>query len=253
MHFIGSFSGGVSSAVAIDRTIAKHGKENLTVWMADTMAEHPDLWRFAEQCFQRWGITPTIFQEGRDPLKVFEDKNIIGNDKIAPCTFRLKILPFTKYLKDFPKPVTVVLGLNWDEQHRMAKPKERYESIPGVTVAFPLMDKPYCWSTFDEVRSWGIEIPELYKQGFSHNNCGGACIKQGQGDWLRLRRVNYPLFAKYRDWESAMRLKVGDYAFLREERKGERFPLPLAELERRAEEKQEASGQEDLFACYCGY
>lgn len=253
MKYIVSLSGGVSSAVAADRAIQKYGRANVTLWIADTSAEDADLWRFVDDCMRRWGGEILKYCDGREPLEVFEDNHIVPNNRVAPCTHELKIEPFVKYLKAHPKPVTVLLGLSWDEQHRMQAPRNRYEAIEGTSVDYPLMWKPYCWDTFAEVRSWGIETPELYKLGFNHNNCGGACIKQGKGDWLRLMRVNYPLFSKYRDWETKQRVKVGDYAFLREMRDGERYPLPLSELEKQVTPEEGAIVQEDLFGCFCAY
>lgn len=254
MKAIVSLSGGVSSAVACDRAIKKYGRENVTVWIADTSAEDADLWRFVNDCMERWGGELVRYCDGRDPLRVLADKNIIGNNKIAPCTFVLKIDPFVRFLQAHEKPVCVVIGLNWDEQHRLKAPRDRYEAMAGVSVDYPLMWEPYCWDAFAEVRSWGIEPPRLYAQGFPHNNCGGACIKQGQREWLRLRVHNPQLFAKYRDWELAMRERVGDYAFLRETRDGVRYPLPLAELEKRVTETVEGEAmQEDLFGCFCAY
>lgn len=253
MKYIVSLSGGVSSAVAADRTITRYGRESVTLWIADTNAEHPDLWRFVGDCMKRWGGELVTYKDGRTPLQVTEKRRLIPNSLIAPCTFTLKIEPFVRYLKSFPKPVTVLLGLNWDEQHRMEAPKLRYEAMDGVSIDYPLMWKPYCWDTFAEVRSWGIETPELYKMGFSHNNCGGACVKQGKREWLRLMRVNYPLFATYRDWEKKQREKVGDHAFLKEVRSGETVPLTLEDLEKRGIPTEGEAVQEDLFGCFCSY
>lgn len=254
MKTIVSLSGGVSSAVACDRAIKKYGRENVTIWIADTSAEDADLWRFVDDCMARWGGQLIKYCDGRDPLQVFDDKKIIGNSMIAPCTFVLKIEPFVKFLKSHEKPVQVAIGLNWDEQHRLEAPRARYEAMDGVSVVFPLMWKPYCWDVFSEVRGWGIEPPRLYAAGFPHNNCGGACIKQGKKEWLRLRAHDLARFEKYRDWETQARERLGDYAFLREQRNGERCPLPLAELEKQTASTVEGAGtQEDLFSCFCSY
>ena len=34
--------------------------------------------------------------------------------------------------------------------------------------------------------SEGLQPPRLYKMGFPHNNCGGFCVKAGQGQFKKL-------------------------------------------------------------------
>lgn len=40
-----------------------------------------------------------------------------------------------------------------------------------------------------ELDQRGIEIPRLYKLGFSHNNCGGMCIRVGQAHFINLLKT----------------------------------------------------------------
>jgi len=45
-----------------------------------------------------------------------------------------------------------------------------------------------------------IELPEMYKLGYEHNNCVG-CVKGGMGYWNKIR-VDFPLrFKEYADME----------------------------------------------------
>jgi hypothetical protein len=256
MQHIVSLSGGASSAVAADRVINRYGRENVTLWFADTSWEDEDLHRFMADCMVRWGGEMVTYRDGRTPLQVASDVSIIPNQKIAPCTRILKIEPFRKWLAKQEKPVTVHLGLNWDEQHRMARPKAAYEELEGVTVDFPLMWEPYAWDVLQEVREWGIDIPRLYKAGFPHNNCGGRCVKQGIAEWNRLRVVFPERFAEVRDWEQAQRA-IGDaranYAICRDQSGGTVKPLTLLEIEQRDQPADEQAGQGDMFACFCSY
>jgi 3'-phosphoadenosine 5'-phosphosulfate sulfotransferase (PAPS reductase)/FAD synthetase len=256
VQHIVSLSGGVSSAVAADRVINRYGRENVTLWFADTSWEDEDLHRFMADCMVRWGGEMVTYRDGRTPLQVASDVSIIPNQKIAPCTRILKIEPFRKWLAKQEKPVTVHLGLNWDEQHRMARPKAAYEELEGVTVDFPLMWEPYAWDVLQEVREWGIDIPRLYKAGFPHNNCGGRCVKQGIAEWNRLRVVFPERFAEVRDWEQAQRA-IGDaranYAICRDQSGGTVKPLTLLEIEQRDQPADEQAGQGDMFACFCSY
>ena len=124
MRYLVSLSGGVASAVAADRAIARYGRDVVDLWIADTSWEDDDLWRFVADCCKRWGILPYYYRDGRTPLQVAEDRTIIPNQKIAPCSFELKIEPFTRFLRTYPKPVTVMLGLDWKEIHRMEAPRK---------------------------------------------------------------------------------------------------------------------------------
>lgn len=258
MKIISSISGGLSSAVCTQRAIDRYGKENVICWFADTNWEDEDLYRFKDECLEKWGCEYIEYKDGRNPLEVSHDEHVIPNNSLAPCTFRLKIDPFKKFILDYPKPVTVVLGLGWEEQHRMVNPKKRYEEIEGVTVEFPLMWKPLEFLPYYQVvKNWGIEPPRLYKMGFGHNNCGGRCVKQGQSDWKRLK-LNFPeRFEGCKEWENSMRENEtnANYAFLKVVRNGERFPLPLEEAEKMWNDKEENKPNEleDMFGCYCGF
>lgn len=238
MKYVLSLSGGAGSAVAGERAGERYGWENILPWIADTSWEDADLWRLVDQICARWGVTPFIHRDGRTPLQVAEDHSIIPNQKIAPCSFELKTKPFKKFIDAYPKPVTVLLGMDWREQHRMAAPRRNYEAIDGVFVDYPLMWQPFEFRPYqDVIRSWGIEPPRLYGFGFPHNNCGGRCVKQGVREWQRLA-LNFPeRFAEVRDWEQAQRAKGGaraTYAIARDQTGGDVKPLTLAEIEQRA-------------------
>jgi hypothetical protein len=257
MNYILSLSGGVASAVAGERAGARYGWANILPWISDTSWEDVDLWRFVGQICRRWGVLPHIHRDGRTPLQVAEDHQIIANQKIAPCSFDLKIKPFRAWLEVYPKPVTVLLGLDWREQHRMAAPRRNYESIDGVTVDYPLMWKPIEYRPYqDVVRDWGIEPPRLYALGFPHNNCGGRCVKQGIREWQRLA-LNFPdRFAEVRDWEQAQRAKGGaraNYAIARDQSGGTVTPLTLAEIEQRTQPDDDTPSTDDMFGCMCSY
>ena len=269
MRYLVSLSGGVASAVAADRAIARYGRDVVDLWIADTSWEDDDLWRFVADCCKRWGILPYYYRDGRTPLQVAEDRTIIPNQKIAPCSFELKIEPFTRFLRTYPKPVTVMLGLDWKEIHRMEAPKKNYESIDGVVVDFPLMWEPIDARPYYEiVQSWGITPPRLYDLGFSHNNCGGRCVKQGIRQWKILQKHIYERFAEVRDWEQAQRAKGdarADYTIVRDQTNYGVQPMTLAQLEARTKQPyrkrqskrgkivDEGPSMDDTYGCMCSY
>jgi hypothetical protein len=243
MYRVVSISGGMQSALCADKVVERYGAASVRLWFADTLVEDPDLYRFLDDLERRWGATIHREADGRTPLQVAEDEHIIPNQKIAPCTHRLKIDRFMAHLQACPKPATVYLGMAFWEQHRMDAPRKRYEAVDGVTVDYPSLWKPVDYTPPAEtIRSWGIDPPRAYAEGFTHNNCGGACVKQGKGDWLRLLRWKPALFRHYEDWEAGMRAKgppFDGYAFCRDETGGTVRPVTLRELR----ETSEASPQ----------
>lgn len=257
MHYIVSLSGGAASAVAGERVIDRYGADAVTLWIADTRWEDDDLWRFVGDCCRRWGKEIICHTDGRTPLQVFEGRQIIPNSLIAPCSEELKIKPFRAFLLAQPKPVTVLLGLDWTEQHRHDAPRRNYEAIDGVTVDYPLMWEPIEFRPYvDVVRSWGIAPPRAYALGFPHNNCGGRCVRQGQREWNRLRATHPDRFAEVRDWEQEQRAQGGaraERSILKARAGGDAAPLTLLELEQRNEPSDERPYTEDMFGCFCTY
>ena len=252
-----SLSGGSASAVAADRVINRYGSNAVDLWFADTLWEDDDLYRFLEDLEKRWDKKIIRHTDGRTPLQVAEDKKLIPNSWAAPCSFELKQKPFREYLLLQEKPVTVHLGLDWSETHRHAKPKEIYEQIEGVEVDFPLMWEPIPWRGYTLlIQEWGIKIPRLYELGMPHNNCGGRCVRQGKGEWLRLHKYLPERYEEVSQWEESQRKLGGPRAnrtIVRDRADGDSTPLTLAELR-----EQNTTSQLELFTtvddnygCFC--
>jgi hypothetical protein len=253
-----SLSGGTASAVSANRVIERYGSENATLWFADTLWEDEDLYRFLDDLESFWEKKIERFTDGRNPLQVAEDASIIPNQRRAPCSLQLKVFPFRRYLLTQPRPVTVHIGFDATEEHRMARPKKEYEAIEGVTVDFPLLWKPtlFMQSPHEIVASWGIKVPRMYEEGFSHNNCGGRCVKQGHKDWRRLLQWKPERFTEVRDWEEVQRAKGGaraNYAILRDQSNNEvQLPLiPSLEKTHEADPQLGMFSGEDAFGCFC--
>ena len=247
VRFVVSLSSGASSAVAADRAIKRYGADNVELVFADTLVEDADNYRFLRDLEARWGKTITRIVEGRTPLQVGEDEHIIPNQKIAPCTRVLKIEPMVKYvqsLQDDGYTIVMVIGMNAKDakprtdkpEGRLGSPRRNWGGI-GCHVVYPLLWSPIDYDSVATVKAWGIQPPRMYRQGYKHANCGGACVKQGQGDWRRTL-TNYPdVYAKYEAWEAHMRLdpRFAEYAFLRDFTGGELTPKTLEQLQMETE------------------
>src|SRR5438445_13858555 len=113
MTYVVSLSGGVGSAVAAERALERYGTQ-VKLWFSDVRHEDEDLYRFMQATTKRWwqlyGVRLSIHRNSRNPLEVAEQKVIIPNERRAPCSHELKIVPFRRYIAELPKPITVMLG-----------------------------------------------------------------------------------------------------------------------------------------------
>lgn len=240
MKHIVSFSTGLSSALVVERVLLRYPNNTEVVFM-DTLFEDTDNYRFMNDCIKRWGIKVKILTEGRTPYEVSHSENVIPNSRVAPCTKRLKIDIFKKYLKTQDKPITIHIGYDFTEMHRIEATESNYKSL-GYDVDFPLLWKPYEFRKYTQVvkEDWNIEPPRMYELGYTHANCGGLCVKQGQGDWLRTL-VNFPdRYAYAEAWEAEMQTHSdvhARYAILKTQTLDGVKPLTLKELRERFENK----------------
>jgi hypothetical protein len=241
MRHIVSFSGGLSSALVVERVLSKYGKDNIDIVFMDTLAEDEDNYRFMDDCQTRWDKEIIRLCDGRTPRQVAEDKHILPNQTIAPCTFELKIYPFTKWLKDtYPDQlVTIHIGYDIFEAHRCEATRKNYNTF-GWEVDFPLLWPPIEHRNYSQVvrDDWGINPPRTYAMGFSHANClDDLCFKAGISDAIKFL-INFPeRYYSKENWEAEMRDHPTrkKYAILRDQSNGTVKPLTLQELRERYE------------------
>jgi len=241
MIHVGSFSTGIVSALMCERMIKRYGKENCLFVFMDTLIEDPDNYRYMADVEKYLGVEVVKLTEGRTPYQVFTDEHVIPSARFAPCTLRLKLKMFRAYIATLPKPLTVHIGYDVFELERCEPTRKNYEKL-GYSVDFPMLWKPYEYRDYSVVmrEEWGIEPPEMYRLGYTHANCGGRCVKQGQGDWLRTLINHTDRFAEVEAWENQMRQKQKDnnkrqYAIAKSRKGGTMRPLPLSELRARYE------------------
>lgn len=190
--------------------------------------------------------------EGRTPWQVFNDVRLIGNTRADPCSRILKREHLRRWLEANcdPESTTVYLGIDWTEEHRFIGAQRFW--APWHVEA-PLCDRPYRWKQdyLSDLHRLGIKPPRLYEMGFSHNNCGGFCVKAGHGQFAKLLEAMPARYADHEAQEEAFRARLGkDVAILRDRAGGETKPLPLRVLR----ERIEAGHEVDLFdigGCDC--
>jgi hypothetical protein len=254
------FSGGIGSWAAAKRVAERHGTENLTLLFTDTLIEDADLYRFlnvaARNVFQNSPMDFVRIAEGRTPWQVFRDNKMIGNTQADICSRILKRELGDRWLADNcdPTTTTVYLGIDWSEINRFdsgagAGAKHRYARL-GWCCEAPLCERP--WLDKREMlalaRANALHPSRAYEQGFAHDNCGGFCIKAGQGHYANLYRVRPDVY-RLHEAEEADPI-FGGHTIMRDRTGGETKPLSLRQLR----ERIEAGGQVDMFdigGCGC--
>jgi hypothetical protein len=232
-----SLSGGLASAVSAERVIRRYGRENTLLWFADTLYEDEDLYRFLYDCMHRWGGVLYWYTDGRTPLEVAAQKKLIPCNLAAPCSYELKVKPFRQFILAMPSLPVVYIGLDRWEKRRLISVKESYaKAIPDACVDYPLLWEPSVMKPLIDVcrQDWQIEPPRLYALGFTHNNCGGRCVRQGIKEWVRLGKHFPQRYQACDEWEQSQRAHGGARAhrsFCAVQREKKKLPLTLAEIQ----------------------
>lgn len=200
---VASVSGGLGSFEAWRRAIQKYGKENVAAVFADVgtivedgkvvCGEDEDLHRFLADT-ERLLEAPIIRLSHPKYANIWEaffGERFLGNSRIDTCSKFLKREVLHKWVKENASDATMVIGFSWLEASRAETYQKR---VPNSW--FPLCEPPYV--TNEEIGTWlekrGVRVPQLYREGARHNNCGLFCVKGGIGqlhDLWRLRPHRY--------------------------------------------------------------
>lgn len=194
------FSHGAASAVATKMTIAKF--PDCTIACIDTGAEHSDNDRFRDECEGWFGKRIQILKSPlyTDTWDVWEKTRYLVGPTGARCTAELK----KKVRFAFQQPDDLnIFGYTADTNDWIRADRFQ-EQNPGVDVWFPLIEarlsKGDCLALIERA---GIELPAMYKLGYSNNNCIG-CVKGGMGYWNKIR-VDFPdVFQRMAELERRM-------------------------------------------------
>lgn len=252
MSAVVMFSSGAGSWAAARRYVDQHPSEDVTLLFADTRIEDEDNYRFLHEAAADIDRELVIVADGRTPWDVFNDEHMIGNNRVAICSRRLKQEPARKWLEaNTDDATTVVVGIDWSEDHRLPAVQRGYAPRPVVA---PLCEAPFIdkAAILADLRSRGIEPPRLYAEGFAHANCGGACVRAGQGQWAHLLKARPETFAEWERNEWDFRERFGfDVAILRDRRNNQTRPLLLSTLRERVENTPEQIDMFDIGGCGC--
>jgi 3'-phosphoadenosine 5'-phosphosulfate sulfotransferase (PAPS reductase)/FAD synthetase len=249
------YSGGVGSWAATNRIIEKYGASDVILLFTDTLIEDKDLYRFLNETSEKFGCELVWLKDGRTPWEVFKDVRWIGNSRVAQCSHELKQKVSREWIEENYTPDNCILyvGIDWSEIHRLKKIKDNWE--PYVMRA-PMTEEPYSdkHDVFKLIKEQGIKIPRLYEQGFSHNNCGGFCVRGGQAHFINLLKQNRELYLHHEEKELDMQkyLERDDVSILTRTTDGVKKQITLRQLR---EEWENGLGLQidmlDIGGCGC--
>lgn len=251
MRHIVFFSSGIASWAAARRVVERYGSKNVTLVFADTLIEDEDNYRFLNEAARDVGADLVVLRDGRTPWDVFKNDRFLGNTRLATCSKRLKQEICKRYIESLAGPVTLYLGVDWQEAHRMPAIRDGYAPH---TVEFPLCWDP--WLTrpdfFLLAQQRGIKPPRLYELGFSHANCGGFCVKAGHTAFAQLLKVFPERYAEHEKKEQELRDYLGkDVSILRNRKGGSVKPLTLKQFREAKDPKELGLDFDDWSTCGC--
>lgn len=264
MKYIVNVSAGLGSTEALERTIAKHGKENTIAVFADVkghaVSEHAgedaDSYRFLDETAAYFGIEVVRIVEGRDIWQVMFDARAItlpvGPTRVARCSIDLKREPIDKWVTEHytPDEAILVSGLGWDEGKRVAD----FEAVKApYRCWFPMTEAPFVDNCHIAAK-WeqrGIQARRLYAAGFSHGNCGGFCVKAGQAHFVNLYHWNRERYFYHAAKEAQFRAEINpNVTILRYQKDGKRANVTLYEFAEMIE-RGDAYERDDWGGCGC--
>lgn len=188
------FSGGATSAVACKLALQEY--KNVEIVYIETGSHHPDSIRFLRDC-EKWFNKKIMILQSRykNHFDVIERTQVIRMPKYAPCTKNLKVRVRQEFEYAHPEITHYIWGFE-KGKHEEERAERMKETYPQFTHIFPLidanLDKGNCMVLIENA---GIKIPEMYKLGYSNNNCIG-CVKGGMYYWNKIRRDFPDVFNK---------------------------------------------------------
>lgn len=210
MKYLVYYSGGILSYATLRHLLTLVPKKDVTCLFTDTKSEDPDLYRFLVETTNFFDVPLVWLAEGRTVWQVMHDNQFLANSRLDLCSRVLKREVADKWVQRHcdPASTTRVFGLDWSETERV----ERLSTLlgqKGWRVWCPLAEKPYrpYETYFHWLKEDGIPAPALYKYGFTHNNCGGFCVKAGKKHFRRLLNT-FPERYAYHENEEARLLET---------------------------------------------
>lgn len=200
------FSCGAASAVATKLAIVENaGRLPLVVARCIVREEHPDNDRFAADCEKWFGVPITNLMNEKyngSIIEAFSKNRFIASFAGAVCTKYLKKEVTNAFL--MPGDLQV-WGFTVEEEHRLDRVLDAQNNFRVWPVLIDRgLEHKDCLAM---VENAGIQLPEMYRLGYKHNNCIG-CVKAGAGYWNKIRNDFPEQFRRMADLEQSLNVKL---------------------------------------------
>lgn len=235
-----SVGGGLASTMMLpERVIERYGRDNTVLVMARLPNEDPDVWRLCDAVEARLGLPIQYIGLDMTPWDIFFRERMMGSSRVDPCSKKLKREVLDRWVRNHYPGADVVrhVGITYDEVDRFIRFRAAFER-QGVRAEALLANDPTltrAWLMTECERRYGF-VPRLYRWGFGHNNCGGACVKAGHKEWARLLYWLPDVYGWWESNEARFRREISTTAtILRDRRGGTTAPLTLRTFRERME------------------
>lgn len=183
------WSAGITSAVACKKALKKY--KDVRIMYIETGSAHQDNKRFMTDCEAWYGQKIETVQNKKydNHFDVIDQTKFINSAFGARCTLELKKNVRIKIERKL-KPDNQIFGFEFSEReiNRAIRFKETY---PRTNPLFPLIEDELNKNECAGILAMAnIKLPEMYKMGYSNNNCIG-CVKGGKGYWNKIR-IDFP-------------------------------------------------------------
>lgn len=194
-----ALSGGKASAWCADWALRTYPLRDVILYFNDTKWEHPDLYRFLNDLSAYLDVPITNDSDGRSPEDLFYSKRALASQRMPFCSKILKAKRLQAFYQDGD---TIVFGIGPDEEQRADRIFAVYGERGRITgrwanLVFPLIDNRVSRLQINAfLERAGITEPELYRLGFTHNNCSGGCVRAGRSQWRKLYELLPDVYAE---------------------------------------------------------
>lgn len=180
--------------------------DNVEFIYADPGGEHEDNMRFLRDCEEKlFGQKVTIVRSSKykDIFDVFEKTKYLVGPAGARCTTEMKKLPIRDYLGHRLYSEPQVFGFDAKEKLRISRFRE---NNPDIDLRTPLFDEGIKKAdALKFLKDKGIDLPAMYRLGFSNANCMGCVKADSIKYWAKVRRV----FPERFDWYAKFERTIG--------------------------------------------
>lgn len=183
------FSGGVTSAIACK--LALETMEDVHIVYIETGSHHPQHQDFLKACSLWYQHPIEVIRSSKynNVSEVIKKVRFLNGPSGAACTRILK----KEVRLDYEKGKDIagqVWGFDFSKSD-INRANRLKSSNPNMKCFFPLIDNQITkQDAITRLQNAGIDIPIMYKLGYTNNNCIG-CVKGGAAYWNKIR-VDFP-------------------------------------------------------------